>query len=46
MVSNCASSQLFDGHEDTNSISNLLYTHLLQNDLVAFDQVASGDVVD
>ena len=45
VIADSFGSKLFDGNEYPDTITNLFYTHLLQHALVAFDEVASGDIV-
>ena len=45
MVADSFGPELFDGDEYPDTITNLLDAHFLQHALVAFDEVASGDIV-
>ena len=45
VIADSFGSKLLDGNEYPDAITNLFYTHLLQHALVAFDKVASGDIV-
>lgn len=44
-ISQCFGPQLFDRNKDTHSITNLLDAHILQDILVAFEEVISVEIV-
>lgn len=46
VIPNGSRAKLFDCDKYANSITNLLNTHFLQNDLIAFNEVTSVDIVD
>lgn len=46
VVADSSSPQLLDGNEYSDTVSNLLDSHLFQHELVAFDEVATSDIVD
>ena len=46
MVADGFGSQLLDGNEDANTISNLLDAHLFKHELVAFNKITASNIVD
>ena len=46
MVADGFGSQLLDGNEDANTISNFLDAHLFEHELVAFNKITASDIVD
>ena len=46
MVADGFGSQLFDGNKDADTISNFLDAHLFKHDLIAFNKITAGNIVD
>ena len=46
MVADGFGSQLLDGNEDANAISNFLDAHLFQHELIALDKITASNIVD
>ena len=46
MVADGFGSQLLDGNEDANTISDFLDAHLFQHELIAFNKITASNIVD
>ena len=45
VISHCLGPELFDGDEDSDSITDFFNAHLLEDLLITFDQIVAGDII-